>query len=138
MYWLTNTAVSSARLYWNTSQVSSAGFFDPRNVQIPVAVTVFPDEIYAAPQSWAKAAYPKLIYFSKLDKGGHFAAWEQPEVFSRRCARRSGRCADSEVRESPRPARRGGSRATYLRWTAPRLNVPAVDPLDATHARILS
>jgi len=82
MYWLTNTAISSARLYWNTSQVSSAGFFDPRNIQIPVAVTVFPDEIYAAPKSWAEKAYPKLIYFSKLPKGGHFAAWEQPESFS--------------------------------------------------------
>jgi pimeloyl-ACP methyl ester carboxylesterase len=67
---------------WNTAQVSSAGFFDPRNVQIPVAVTVFPDEIYAAPKSWAEKAYPKLIYFSKLPKGGHFAAWEQPESFS--------------------------------------------------------
>jgi len=83
MYWLTNTAISSARLYWNTSQVSKAGFFDPRNVQLPVAVTVFPDEIYAAPRSWAEKAYPKLIYFSKLEKGGHFAAWEQPEVFTR-------------------------------------------------------
>ena len=82
MYWLTNTAISSARLYWNTAQVSSAGFFDPRNVQIPVAVTVFPDEIYAAPKSWAEKAYPKLIYYSKLPKGGHFAAWEQPESFS--------------------------------------------------------
>ena len=82
MYWLTNTAISSARLYWNTAQVSTAGFFDPRNVQIPVAVTVFPDEIYAAPKSWAEKAYPKLIYFSKLPKGGHFAAWEQPESFS--------------------------------------------------------
>jgi pimeloyl-ACP methyl ester carboxylesterase len=81
MYWLTNTAISSARLYWNTSQVSSAGFFDPRNVQLPVAVTVFPDEIYAAPKNWAEAAYPKLMYFNKLDKGGHFAAWEQPELF---------------------------------------------------------
>ena len=82
MYWLTNTAISSARLYWNTSQVSKAGFFDPRNVQIPVAVTVFPDEIYAAPRSWAEAAYPKLIYFNKLPTGGHFAAWEQPELFT--------------------------------------------------------
>jgi pimeloyl-ACP methyl ester carboxylesterase len=81
MYWLTNTAISSARLYWNTSQVSSAGLFDPRNVQLPVAVTVFPDEIYAAPKNWAEAAYPKLMYFNKLDKGGHFAAWEQPELF---------------------------------------------------------
>jgi pimeloyl-ACP methyl ester carboxylesterase len=57
------------------------GFFDPKNVTIPVAVTVFPDEIYAAPRSWAERAYPKLIYFNKLDRGGHFAAWEQPELF---------------------------------------------------------
>jgi pimeloyl-ACP methyl ester carboxylesterase len=83
LYWLTNTAVSSARLYWDTQQVSTSGFFDPRNVMIPVAVTVFPDEIYAAPRSWAERAYPKLIYFNKLDKGGHFAAWEQPELFVR-------------------------------------------------------
>ena len=82
MYWLTNTAISSARLYWNTQQVSKGGFFDPRNVQLPVAVTVFPDEIYAAPRSWAERAYPKLIYFNKLPKGGHFAAWEQPELFT--------------------------------------------------------
>jgi len=81
MYWLTNTAISSARLYWNTNQISTAGFFDPRNVQLPVAVTVFPDEIYAAPRRWAESAYPKLIYFNRLPKGGHFAAWEQPESF---------------------------------------------------------
>jgi pimeloyl-ACP methyl ester carboxylesterase len=81
MYWLTNTAVSSARLYWDNLQTSKSGFFDPKNVQIPVAVTVFPDEIYAAPESWARRAYPKLIYFNKLPKGGHFAAWEQPELF---------------------------------------------------------
>jgi pimeloyl-ACP methyl ester carboxylesterase len=81
LYWFTKTAISSARLYWETAQVSTSGFFDPRNVQLPVAVTVFPDEIYAAPKSWAERAYPKLIYFSKLGKGGHFAAWEQPEVF---------------------------------------------------------
>lgn len=82
LYWLTNTAVSSARLYWETFQLPAAGFFDPRNVNIPVAVSVFPDELYAAPKSWAERAYPKLIYFNKLDKGGHFAAWEQPKVFS--------------------------------------------------------
>ena len=81
LYWFTKTAVSSARLYWETAQVSTSGFFDPRHVQLPVAVTVFPDEIYAAPKSWAERAYPKMIYFSKLGKGGHFAAWEQPEVF---------------------------------------------------------
>ncbi|MBA3870833.1 MAG: epoxide hydrolase [Anaerolineae bacterium] len=78
LYWLTNTAVSSARLYWE----SKLAFFAPKNVTIPVAVSAFPDEIYAAPQSWTERAYPNLIYFNKLDKGGHFAAWEQPELFT--------------------------------------------------------
>src|SRR5207302_1153218 len=82
MYWLTNTAVSSARLYWDTQQTAKSGFFDPRNVQIPVAVSAFPDEIYQAPRSWAERAYPKLIHYNRLPKGGHFAAWEQPELFS--------------------------------------------------------
>jgi len=81
LYWFTKTAVSSARLYWETAQVSTSGFFDPRNVPLPVAVTVFPDEIYAAPKSWAERAYPKLLYFNRVAKGGHFAAWEQPELF---------------------------------------------------------
>lgn len=83
LYWITNTAVSSARLYWEAFQIAKGGFFDPRKVTIPVAVSVFPDEIYAAPESWAKQAYPKLIYFNRIDRGGHFAAWEQPELFTR-------------------------------------------------------
>jgi pimeloyl-ACP methyl ester carboxylesterase len=83
LYWVTNTAISSARLYWDTQQASNGGgFFDVRGVKIPVAVTVFPDEIYAAPRSWAERAYPKLIYYNKLDRGGHFAAWEQPDLFT--------------------------------------------------------
>jgi pimeloyl-ACP methyl ester carboxylesterase len=83
LYWLTNTAISSARLYWDTAQISTGGgFFDVRGVTIPVAVSAFPDEIYAAPRSWAERAYPKLIHYNKLDKGGHFAAWEQPEFFT--------------------------------------------------------
>ncbi len=82
LYWLTNTAVSSARFYWEAFQTAKGGFFDPRNVTIPVAVSVFPDEIYAAPKNWVEAAYPKLIYFNKHDKGGHFAAWEQPQVLT--------------------------------------------------------
>ena len=83
LYWLTNTGVSSARLYWDTAQISTGGgFFDVRGVKIPVAVSVFPDEIYAAPKSWAEKAYPKLIYYNKLPEGGHFAAWEQPQLFS--------------------------------------------------------
>ena len=78
LYWFTNTAISSARLYWE----NKLAFFDPKNVSIPVAVSIFPDEIYAAPRSWAERAYPKLIHYNKLDKGGHFAAWEQPKLFS--------------------------------------------------------
>lgn len=78
LYWLTNTAVSSARLYWE----SKLPFFAPKGVTLPVAVSVFPDEIYAAPRSWATQAYPNLIHFNRLDRGGHFAAWEQPELFS--------------------------------------------------------
>jgi len=77
LYWLTNTAVSSARLYWE----NKLAFFAPKHVKIPVAVSVFPDEIYAAPRSWAEKAYPKLIHYNRLDKGGHFAAWEQPVLF---------------------------------------------------------
>jgi len=76
-YWLTNTGVSSARLYWE----NKLAFFAPKNVQIPVAVSVYPDEIYAAPRSWVEKAFPKLIHFNKLPKGGHFAAWEQPAFF---------------------------------------------------------
>src|SRR5260221_13522785 len=79
LYWVTGTAISSGRLYWE----NKLAFFDPKNIAIPVAVSVFPDEIYAAPKSWTERAYPKLIYYNKLDKGGHFAAWEQPEAFAR-------------------------------------------------------
>ena len=83
LYWLTNTGVSSARLYWDTTQISNGGgFFDVRGVKIPVAVSAFPDEIYAAPRNWAEQAYPKLIHYNRLDKGGHFAGWEQPELFT--------------------------------------------------------
>ena len=78
LYWLTNTAVSSARLYWE----SKLPFFAPKGVPIPAAVSVFPDEIYAAPRSWTEKAYPKLIHYNRLPKGGHFAAWEQPELFT--------------------------------------------------------
>jgi pimeloyl-ACP methyl ester carboxylesterase len=83
LYWLTNTAISSARLYWDTARISTGGgFFDVRGVKIPVAVSAFPDEIYAAPRSWAERAYPKLIYYNRPTKGGHFAAWEQPQEFT--------------------------------------------------------
>jgi pimeloyl-ACP methyl ester carboxylesterase len=82
LYWVTNTALSSARLYWDTAQVATGGFFDVRGVKLPVAVSAFPDEIYAAPRSWAERAYPRLIHYNRLDRGGHFAAWEQPELFT--------------------------------------------------------
>ena len=75
LFWLTNTAISAARLYWENKTV----FFAPFNVSIPVAVSAFPDELYQCPRSWAEKAFPKLIHCNKLDKGGHFAAWEQPK-----------------------------------------------------------
>jgi len=82
LYWLTNTAISSARLYWDTTnKLPPGGFFDVRGVQLPVAVSAFADEIYAAPRSWAERAYPHLIHYNKLPRGTHFAAWEQPELF---------------------------------------------------------
>ena len=78
LFWLTNTAVSSGRLYWE----NKLPFMEPANVTIPVAMSAFPDELFQAPRSWTERAYPKLIHYNKLDKGGHFAAWEQPKVFS--------------------------------------------------------
>lgn len=81
LYWLTNTAVSSARLYWDNAHHVPGGFFDVRGIEIPVAVSAFPDELYTAPRSWAEKAYPKLIHYKRLSKGGHFAAWEQPALF---------------------------------------------------------
>ena len=92
LYWLTNTGVSASRLYWEYK----GGFFNAKGVAIPVAVSVFPGEQYQAPRSWTERAYPKLIYYNQLDKGGHFAAWEQPELFSEevRAAFRSLRTAD--------------------------------------------
>ena len=89
LYWLTNTAISSARLYWE----NKVGLYNAVNVSIPAAVTVFPGENYEAPRSWTERAYHKLIYYNKVDKGGHFAAWEQPQLFS------------EEVRAGLRPLR---------------------------------
>ena len=77
LYWLTNSAISSARLYWE----SKVNLYLPANVSIPAAVTVFPGESFQAPRSWTERAYHKLIYYHRADKGGHFAAWEQPELF---------------------------------------------------------
>ncbi len=79
LYWLTNTGVSTARLYWE----NKADFFDAKPITIPFAISVFPDELYQAPRSWAERAYPNnLIHYNRLDRGGHFAAWEQPQLFA--------------------------------------------------------
>ena len=78
LYWLTNTGTSSARLYWE----DNANNFNAVDISLPTAITVFPGEIYRAPRSWAERAYHNLIYFHEVDKGGHFAAWEQPELFA--------------------------------------------------------
>jgi len=78
LYWLTNTAVSSARLYSENNR----SFVVAKNVGIPAAVSVFPEEIYTVSKSWAEKAYPNLIYYNRVDKGCHFAAWEQPEIFT--------------------------------------------------------
>jgi pimeloyl-ACP methyl ester carboxylesterase len=91
LYWLTNTGISTARLYWE----NKADFFDAKDITIPFAISVFPDELYEAPRSWAERAYPdNLIHYNKLDRGGHFAAWEQPQLFS------------EEMRASFRPLRK--------------------------------
>ena len=85
LYWLTNTATSSARLYWegarSTAAAAAAGRLPPA-VSLPVAFTVFPGEIFRAPRSWAERVYPNLVYFNEVDRGGHFAAWEEPQLFT--------------------------------------------------------
>ena len=81
LFWLTNTAISSGRLYWERLRAEGTfNFFSPKKVRVPVAVSVFPDELYQVPRSWAERAYPKLIHYNQLPKGGHFAAWEQPKL----------------------------------------------------------
>jgi pimeloyl-ACP methyl ester carboxylesterase len=84
LYWLTNSAASSGRLYWENHGVSptSATGIKTAEISVPVGVTVFPEDVYKPPESWAKRAYPSLAYFNQVDRGGHFAAWEQPEIFS--------------------------------------------------------
>jgi hypothetical protein len=78
LFWLTNTAISAARLYWE----NKLPFFSPMGVSIPVAVSAFADELFQCPRSWAEKAYPKLIHYNRLDRGGHFAAWEQPQLLT--------------------------------------------------------
>jgi pimeloyl-ACP methyl ester carboxylesterase len=82
-YWLTDTATSAARLYWeNHNSLLSTAAQQTAEISLPVAITVFPEEIYRAPETWARRAYRNLIYFHEVDRGGHFAAWEQPELFA--------------------------------------------------------
>jgi pimeloyl-ACP methyl ester carboxylesterase len=81
LFWLTNTAISAARLYWENT-VAGTSFFAAKGVKLPTACSVFPDEMYEAPKSWVEKAYPNLIHFNTLPKGGHFAAWEQPEFMT--------------------------------------------------------
>jgi hypothetical protein len=78
LYWLTNTGVSASRLYWE----NNLGFFDFKGVTVPAAVTVFPNELYQAPRGWAEQAFPNLIYFNQVDAGNHFAAWQEPDIFT--------------------------------------------------------
>ena len=102
LYWLTNTAASAARLYWETGRGATAALKQPPpHVSLPVAFTVFPGELFQAPRHWVEEAYHNLIYFNEVDKGGHFAAWEEPELFAERDAsRRSRRCAREVVMSS--------------------------------------
>jgi hypothetical protein len=87
--WLTNTGVSSGRLYWE----NKLGFFDVKGVTVPAAVSVFPRELYQAPRSWAEQAYPNLLYFNEVDEGNYFAAWQEPDLSRPRCGPRSARFA---------------------------------------------
>jgi pimeloyl-ACP methyl ester carboxylesterase len=83
LYWLTNSATSAARLYWeNNNSILNAVQQKTAEIALPVAITVFPEEIYRAPETWARRAYRNLLYFHEVDKGGHFAAWEEPQLFS--------------------------------------------------------
>jgi pimeloyl-ACP methyl ester carboxylesterase len=98
LYWLTGTATSAARIYWEETQSTFAALASgqaPPKLSVPVGFTVFPSEIFQAPRSWAEKVYPNLIYFNQVDRGGHFAAWEQPQLFS------------EEMRAAFRPLRKG-------------------------------
>jgi pimeloyl-ACP methyl ester carboxylesterase len=101
LYWLTNTAASSGRLYWENRGASptSATAMKTADISVPVGVTVFPDDVYRPPESWARRAYPNLMYFNEVDRGGHFAAWEQPQLFSSEL-----RAAFRSLRDEGRPS----------------------------------
>jgi pimeloyl-ACP methyl ester carboxylesterase len=96
--WLTNTGISGSRLY----RENKLAIFAPMGVAIPVAVSAFPDEVYQVPRSWAELAYPKLVHYNKVEKGGHFAAWEQPEILVQEV-----RAGLRSLRESPPQYSRG-------------------------------
>ncbi len=106
LYWLTNTAVSAARIYWENRgrSITSAAAHQTDKISVPVAVTVFPEEVYRPPESWARRAYRNLIYYNRADRGGHFAAWEQPQLFSEelRAAFRSLRSNQANAVSAPK------------------------------------
>ena len=114
LYWLTNTGVSSSRLYWE----NRLAFFAPKNVAIPVAVSVFPDELYVAPRSWVERAYPKLVHYNKLDKGGHFAALEQPQLFVGEMRAGFNRCAAKRQMKQKRSNRAPIRDMRLVRWAS--------------------
>ena len=111
LYWLTNSAVSSARIYWETRgrSITIAAAQKTQEISLPVAITVFPGEVYRAPESWARRAYRNLIYFREVDRGGHFAAWEQPQLFAEEI-----RAAFRLLRRDEKPAPQSGIRRTDL------------------------
>jgi hypothetical protein len=120
LYWLTNTGVSAARLYWE----NKAGFFEAKPISIPYAISVFPDELYQAPRSWAERAYPhNLIHYSELDRGGHFAAWETAATLLRRDSRRlqttahvANRGASHTQSPAPKELRQSGRTVSLEQW----------------------
>ena len=121
MTWVTNTGMSSGRLYWE----NTLGFFDVKDVKVPAAVSVFPRELYQAPRSWTEQAYPNLIYFNEVDEGNHFAAWQEPELFAEelRAAFRSLRSALTSNGSDP-----GGRRCLMTRPFGSRPGVTTALP----------
>ena len=119
LYWLTNTGTSSSRSYWDAAQGGGGPFnaFDIKTV--PVAVTIFPGEIYLAPRSWADQAFHKIMYWNEVDKGGHFAAWEEPQLFAAevRAAFRSLRPADADVHAMNQSPSVPADIATETNWS---------------------
>ena len=131
LYWLTNSATSAARLYWETSgqSVLLAAAQKTAEISLPVAITVFPDEVYRAPETWARRAYRNLIYFHEVDKGGHFAAWEQPELFSEETPR--GVPTAALIAVAGQPSHSGCAKETCMDDCSERWSGWSVDSMGA-------